>query len=91
MISKPSGRRFVFEERVYTPHGRVKEWLRRIKEAENVLREVIRTQPPETYTIQVEVSKDDPRYDTAPIEEVWVTSDLVLTSSKIQDTYEEHL
>jgi hypothetical protein len=72
MISKPSGRRFVFEDRKYTPFERLQAWIRLIQQAQAELQEVVRRPPPETYTIQVEVKPDDPRYEHAPIEEVWV-------------------
>ena len=75
MTSKPSGRRFDFEDRRYTPKEHATEWRRRIRVALEELQEAINTPPPDTHTIEVEIPKDDPRYDHAALEEVWIFLD----------------
>lgn len=70
--NKPSGRRFDFEDRTYTKAEHAREWERRKRFAWKEWQRAIKTPPSFTYTVQVEVPKDDPRYEFAPIGEVWI-------------------
>lgn len=72
-MNKSSGRRFDFEDRKYTPAEHAREWKQRIRAAMKELQRAIDVAPPLTYTVQVEIPKDDPRYEFAPISEVWVS------------------
>ncbi len=72
MERKPTGRRFEFEDRRYTPSERKIEWMHRVQRAMEMLIDELETEPPPTYTVQVEVPKDDPRYAHAPIAEDWI-------------------
>jgi hypothetical protein len=72
MLRKPTGRRFVFEDRRYTPSERRIQWMRRIEFAMQQLIEEIETKPGVYYTAEVEVLKGDPRYETAPLVEDWL-------------------
>jgi hypothetical protein len=78
MIRKPTGRRFDFEDRHYTEAGKLREWMKRVREAEAALHEAVTSSPPKTYTAQVEVPKDDPRYEKAPLSEEWIINEDVL-------------
>jgi hypothetical protein len=71
-MTKPTGRRFEFETRTYTPAEHRLEWMRRVQWTMEDLIDVLETPPPLTYTVQVEVPKDDPRYEKAPISEDWI-------------------
>lgn len=73
-----TGRRFVFETRQYTPFDRLRVWLQNIKQAVEVLDDIIKTPPDINYTAEVEVKPDDPRYETASLYEEWLI---------IEDTY----
>jgi hypothetical protein len=76
MESKLTGRRFVFEDRELTLHEAM---IKRAKQLTDLRMEYafVASQPLETTeTIQVEVKPDDPRYEDAPIAEVWTTYDL---------------
>jgi hypothetical protein len=73
MTEKPTGRRFIFQDRTLTPEEHHALWMQRVREAKAELEEAILIPPPKTVTDQVEVKPDDPRYADAPIGEVWVT------------------
>ena len=69
---KPTGRRFIFEDRTLSVHEAL---IQRAKDLQRLRDEItaLAAEPlPTTRCFQVEVQPDDPRYEDAPIAEVWV-------------------
>ncbi len=73
MARKPSGRRFIFVDRKLTIHEAM---IKRAADLSRLRAEIdaLSASPLDTMASQqVEVQPDDPRYEDAPIEEVWIS------------------
>lgn len=70
--SKPTGRRFIFEEQPLSIVDALLEKSRQIAHHCAEIERIAAEPLPKTKLVQTEVQPDDPRYKDAPIAEVWV-------------------